>query len=420
MTATTAADVPAVERPDRTSHFFPALDSVRGFAATAVLTTHVAFATGATLTGAVGAVLARLDYGVAIFFLLSGFLLVRPWLLDDAGLGRPVAVRTYLRRRMFRILPLYWVVMLVAFLAIPANRESPPSEWITNALLLQIYPGGDLPDGLTQAWSLATEMSFYLVLPALAWLLSRVATGSSGSRPWRPGRALVLLGLLAVLAWGFQLAVRWPGSPIPEQAGYWLPYHLDWFAFGMTLAVLEVAGRCGLLPRLTSAARSVAGYLGTCWSVGVLAFLLAATPLAGPRGFETVPDPWGSLAKSALYGLSAFFILLPLVMLPVGQTRGRRLLQTRPLRWLGDISYGIFLWHLLVLEAVMVVSGIPEFSGGFVPVWIATWTITVAVSWVSYRLVERPAQRRGHRVRPPAEAGTASGRTPAPSAPAAG
>ena len=104
------------------------------------------------------------------------------------------------------------------------------------------------------------------------------------------------------------------------------------------------------------------------------------------------------VAKLWLYGLSAFFVLLPLVILPVGQGPIRRAMQSRIGRWLGSTSYGVFLWHLVILEGVMVVLGIEAFTGGFWIVFPVTYAATLAVAWISYRLVERPAMRLARRL----------------------
>src|SRR5688572_813902 len=96
-TAETAATATAVGRRDASR--FPQLDAVRGLAATAVVATHVAFQTGRYASGPFDGVLARLDFGVTLFFLLSGFLLFRPWLIARADDSGPPAAAGYLWRR---------------------------------------------------------------------------------------------------------------------------------------------------------------------------------------------------------------------------------------------------------------------------------------------------------------------------------
>lgn len=383
------------------AHAFPGLDGIRGLAAAAVLLTHVAFATGTTNEGAFGALLSRLDYGVALFFLLSGFLLVRPWLVAASGSGPGVSVRVYAVRRVARIIPLYWLVLAVVLIVVPANRSLGPVDVILNALLLQIYPADALPQALTQAWSLATEVSFYACLPLLAPVIARSARQTDGA--WRPARAAWLLAALIAGGGAFIIATRWPGSPLPAQAGFWLPYSIAWFCLGMALALLDQCLRAGGLRRPLAALEPIAQHLGTSWAIAGSAFILASTPLAGPRAFEAPTDPLSALVKATLYGTSAFFVLLPLVLEPRGTSPLRQALQSRAARWLGNTSYGVFLWHLLVLEGVMWILNVPEFTGGFLVIAPLTYAITLLLADVTYRLLERPIVRRAAAYRPKAQ-----------------
>ena len=382
------------------AHAFPGLDAIRGVAAAAVLITHVAFATGATNEGAFGALLSRLDYGVALFFLLSGFLLVRPWLAAASGSGPSVSVRVYAVRRVARIIPLYWLVLAVVLIAVPANRSLGAVDVALNALLLQIYPADALPQALTQAWSLATEASFYAFLPLIAPVIARAARNRDGA--WRPGRAAWLLVAMMTAGGAFIILTRWPGSPLPAQAGFWLPYSLAWFCLGMALALIDQSLRMGGLRRLLAALAPIAQHLGTSWAIAGAAFVLASTPLAGPRGFESPTDPLSALVKAMLYGTSAFFVLLPLILEPRGNSSLRRALQSRTARWLGNTSYGVFLWHLLVLEGVMWVLDVPVFTGGFFVIATLTYAVTLGLADLTYRVLERPIVRRAAAYRPKA------------------
>ncbi len=391
-------DAPPAPRSIEPRHDVPGLDAVRGFAAFAVLATHVGFLTGETSAGALGAVLARLDFGVAVFFLLSGFLLFRPWVLSWFGEAQAVNTRSYAIRRLLRILPLYWLVLAIVLLAVPANHAMSGVTITLNVALLQVYVPNALPQALTQAWSLATEASFYVALPLIAWLARRVALRPSASGAQvRAGTALALLAVLSLAGTAFVAVARAPGSPLPEASGFWLPYTIAWFAIGMALALLQVAASKGALPRLTRPLASLGPYLGTCWTVALLAYLLAATPIAGPRAFEATIEPWSAVAKLWLYGIAAAFILIPLVMEPRGTTLGRRILQSRTARWFGNTSYGVFLWHLVILEGVMFVLGLEPFGGGFWLVLVLTYAATLSVSYLTFVVLETPMNRVARR-----------------------
>src|SRR5262245_53000239 len=148
----------------------PALDALRALGSIAVVGTHVGFWTGASLSGTWGGVLTRLNAGVAVFFVLSGFLLFRPFVLARAHGGVAPSVATYLRRRALRILPAYWVCVAVCLTVLPQSVAVSGGEWLRYLTLTQIYvPNWGRP-GLTQTWSLATEAAFYVLLPLLAAL----------------------------------------------------------------------------------------------------------------------------------------------------------------------------------------------------------------------------------------------------------
>ena len=110
---------------------FPALDVLRLVGAVAVLTTHVAFQTGEYFrNGVVGTLLARMDIGVAIFFVLSGFLLSRPWWASAAAGAPAPRVGRYALKRLLRIWPVYLVTVVVAFAAVPGNERAGVREWL--------------------------------------------------------------------------------------------------------------------------------------------------------------------------------------------------------------------------------------------------------------------------------------------------
>ncbi len=266
----------------------PALDGLRAVAAGAVLLTHVAFRTGQTQAGAGGAVLARLDVGVAVFFVLSGFLLYPA--------TRPV--RRYALRRAARILPAYWVLLAV----VAVIGSVPAAYW----WLGQGYRTEPLAGALTQTWSLVPEVAFYAVLPGLVWL----------ARRWEWP---VLAGCVLV-AYGWIAAVHL--LDLPDRLLLWLPGHLDWFAVGMAVAALAHRGVPGWLRQLAAAS-------GTCWAAaGALLFLLA-TPVAGPLTLAPVPGG-AALLKEAGYALVAALLLVPAALGPAGA--GARLAAATPAR----------------------------------------------------------------------------------------
>ncbi|HEX2283736.1 MAG TPA: acyltransferase, partial [Mycobacterium sp.] len=220
------------------------LTGIRAVAALLVMGTHAAYTTGKYPQGYVGLVYSRLEIGVPIFFVLSGFLLFAPWVKAAAqGDAQPPSVRRYAWHRVRRIMPAYIITVLVAYLVYHFRTAgpNPGHTWeglFRNLTLTQIYTDhylySFLHQGLTQMWSLAVEVAFYVALPALAYLLLVVLC----RRQWRPGLLLTGLGGLALLTPAWLILVHLTDW-LPDGAKLWLPTYLVWFLGGMMLAVLQ-------------------------------------------------------------------------------------------------------------------------------------------------------------------------------------
>lgn len=365
---------------------FPALNALRALGAILVVLTHAAFNTGRINEGWTGAMLARFDFGVTLFFILSGFLLSRPWFLA-AALGEHLpSSRHYLWKRALRILPLYWLVVVVALAFDPANDDAGVQEWVANLTLTQLYVPELLPSSLTQMWSLCTEAAFYVVLPLLCWALIGRARRLDVRRVLGGAAALSVLGVV------WQVCV----APIPGSDGHfaqWLPGYLPWFMVGIAYAACSAAltgcpersGPGRLLERL--------GHdLPGCWILAAGVFAIACTPVAGPRLLLS-PGAWEAGFKVVLYTIAGAFFVLPLVFGPERAGWVRERLSGPVPHWLGEISYGIFAIHLLVLNLVFHLLDLEVFHGRFVTVAALTLAITVALAAVSFHLLERPILR---------------------------
>jgi peptidoglycan/LPS O-acetylase OafA/YrhL len=375
--------------PGRPRRVFPGLDAVRAVGATAVLATHVAFQTGRSVRGPLSGSLARLDIGVALFFVLSGFLLFRPFVLAAVtDRSRWPGTRDYLWRRGLRILPAYWLAVAACLLLLSSNAGMRgPDTWIRHLTLTQIYSPGLQRYGLTQTWSLCTEVAFYLLLPALAVLV----LGRRG--PATSRRPLAVLAIVASISVGWQVLTTDTAWLSLHNAGQWLPGYLDWFAGGMALALVQVRLEAdvasGWMAQLETLARSTA----TCWATSLALFAVATSPVAGPRSLEGLPTTSEAVVKNLLYAACAVLVVLPLALTPRRQGPGTGVLGSRPVQLFGEISYGIFLWHLLVLETVVRVLDLKLFTGSWLVVFSISWIASVGVASLSYVLVERPALR---------------------------
>jgi peptidoglycan/LPS O-acetylase OafA/YrhL len=298
---------------------FGGLDALRALAALAIVEFHAVgiYARGSAPHAWTHDWVARLDVGVPVFFLLSGFLLYRPFARARAAGDEP-RMRAYAWRRVLRIFPGYWVALVVAVIALGLSGALAPRY----LLLLQAYSKDTVAGGLPQAWTLCVEVAFYAFLPLWAWLVRRTRAPEL--------RALVALFALSV---AYKLVVL--SAALGAHVGAvdpWiiaLPAYWDMFALGMGLAVISVR-------------RAVPGHPAAWWLAGAAFFVLSAkgAGLSHPsaEGFSHTQV----LTRHYLYAAIAFCVLA------AGLT-GPRALEARPLHALGRISYGIYLYHLTVL-----------------------------------------------------------------------
>ena len=133
-----------------------------------------------------GAYTARLNFGVALFFLLSGFLLYRPFVAARLEGGRGPSVRDYTRRRVLRIVPAYWVALTVLALTVPQYlRRVFSAHWWAYFALMQSWSGTRSWTASASTWSLSVEAAFYMLLPLFAYVRRgwrrRGATNRRGS-----------------------------------------------------------------------------------------------------------------------------------------------------------------------------------------------------------------------------------------------
>ena len=349
--------------------FLPAVEGMRACAAMGVVVTHVAFQTGHS-SGVAGRLFGRFDLAVAVFFALSGFLLWRGHAAAARDLGSRPRTGHYLRSRVVRIMPAYVVAVIVILTLLPDADHASRTVWLANLTLTQIYVPLTLTGGLTQMWSLSVEVSFYLALPVLALLARRLPVRA---RPW----AIAALAALS-LAWG------WVHGGYGINPLNWPPAFFSWFAAGMLLAEWAYSG-VGLPVRL---AQKKAGRVFMA-VIAVSAYLVAASPLAGPEGL--VPGTATQFAvKTAMGSLVAFALVAPLVL--DRPDTPHRVLGTTGMVTLGRWSYGLFIWHLAALAMVFPVLGTFPFTGRMPIVLVSTLIFGWAIAAVSYGLVESPCR----------------------------
>jgi peptidoglycan/LPS O-acetylase OafA/YrhL len=332
---------------------FGGFNALRALAALGVVAGHT-LATS-PIAGLPQSVVGNMATGVALFFVISGFLLYRPFAAALTDPGR-VRLRRFLANRALRILPLYLLVTAVAFFA----SEPRPLESLTRLVHALTFTGIYFHDDLLSVgWSLEDEVAFYALLPAL--YVALIAWPRADQRLWLGAGIIVVLSAISLIALALvpedqQIA----GGPVTK-------FHL--FGLGMLLATLHARWpRFQLSPRIL--------FAGTLGVAGVLAI----SSVAYDRHLY-VFNPICGVAFFGLVGMVAFIG-------PASRLTGA--LSWKPLSHLGDVSYGIYLWHE-PLHHVLYNSGL--LSTAYVPGFLELAFCSVALATGTYYLVEKPALR---------------------------
>lgn len=280
--------------------------------------------------------------GVQFFFVLSGFIIL--W-VHRGDIGKPEKFAPYSVKRFLRIYPVYWVVLgalLAIYFAAPALGAGHETD--TPVVIGSILLVGDVDPTLAVAWTLFHEVLFYAMFGLL--VLNR------------------RLGIAAMLLWF--------ASCLLGGSSYILSIINVLFLFGMFAAWLA-AGRIRL-PALALAAVGFAGFL--------------ATGVAEWQGVFVRND----ITSTLLYGLSALLLVVGSVR---HESEGGIKAVPRPLTFLGDASYSLYLIHYPVISVVAKVGGGLPAMGLFAGM-IAT---SVGAGAVLHLLVEKPLLSFANRAR---------------------
>ena len=367
QTTTRSAPSKPAERPPLVLGHRPPLDGIRGLAILGVLMLH------STIWGAMPSILPGGNLGVAVFFVLSGYLITTLLVGEHERTGR-INLRAFYVRRAARLLP-GLVVLLPVYIIVLSRQESvwqlvllfgPVVLYLSS--FVQAIWGAMGP--LAWTWSLSVEEHFYALWPpALRWLLNGRTSRRPGWRGWLRRHPLVVASALAavVVAIATGLRVYVTGTTHWNEFAYYAtPTRMDGLAIGCLAALFAHRYR-GALPRL-------AGWIALAvivWCYANPAFRI------GPNALNLYGLPLCEIATAVL--------IVSVVNQPAGLLA--RALSLRPLVHLGVISYGLYLWNLLPGQTWTILVGRHAGPAGTV---LLFGVIFIAVE-LSYRYVERPA-----------------------------
>jgi peptidoglycan/LPS O-acetylase OafA/YrhL len=349
----------AVARAPRKLGRRPVLDGMRGIAVLLVIMMH----TGLLANGYIG---------VDVFFGLSGFLITTLLMEEWDGTGS-ISFRRFYERRARRLLPALF--LLVAAFALVYVIFNPFSGWslghrvATTLLFVNNWVAGlghqnDL-GVLNPTWSLAQEEQFYLLWPLVLWVLLRLRV-----------RPLALVGFLVVTIVALVQAVPHVQHALPAYSVYYSP--LDRGAELFLGCAAAVLWRHQLVPRALE--WPLTGLL----LLGGLVFILFDVDL---------PTRWTYL------GAALVAVPLMLSLLGARDSLLARVIGCRPLRYIGTISYGLYLCNLLINNLLM--HYVPGRSTYFyTPIVLVASILVAGASW---KFVESRVLGRRRRVRPPRE-----------------
>jgi peptidoglycan/LPS O-acetylase OafA/YrhL len=368
------------------------IDGLRALAAFAVVAHHVGFDTGTTSRSRFGVILEQLDIGVAVFFVLSGFLLGAPFvqrILDDRpidGIGR------FWLRRAVRIYPAYWLVLTCMVLFLGTSIES-TYQFVAYYGLVQIYDADLFFGGMVQAWTLCTELAFYAALPLIA------ITANSAVRRLTRIRAdsalLIGCALLYLASTAWRLAMYGFHPSFGRVALMWLPGQLDLFALGLGLAVLRA--RTDRDERFNQRVQAFVRSPALWWvaAVAVFAFSCAAG-LLRPIVPADTPFSFGDgteFSRQIAFGLFSVLLIAPIALRRRPDRLTSATLGSRPIVMLGIVSYGIYLWHKSLIPKIQEWFGWGFFQGNFLVVFLVVALVSTALAWPTHRWIESPSLR---------------------------
>jgi len=309
-----------------------------------------------------------------VFFVISGFLLYRPFAAAHLGRRDDVAVPEFWWRRVLRIFPAYWVALTGAIVLFGMTELSGVADYVRHYLLVQIYQPAYGLAGILPAWTLAVEVSFYATLPLYALVVGRASRHLAVPQRVRAEIAAAVLLYGAALVWRLVLVSDRGTDAVSAR---WLPAMADWFALGILLAVLHVATNTRALAdryAWASVALAVGAYGWVC-NIGLPEALASGTVRQ-------------DLLRQVLFGAFAFFLVLPAAL---GRENAyvRRVLDQPVAVAVGTVSYGLFLWHFPWLEQVK--EWYP--TAPTLPVLALVLALSLATAAASWFLVERPLLR---------------------------
>ena len=390
---------PAERQPDVGIGTLIAGDGVRGVGAIFVFATHAALLADPAPNnnlisyGWAAPVLGHIDLGLSAFFVLSGYLIARPFARAYVANTRRPRLRNYARNRVLRVVPVFYLLTLLVLLrfgldgTLTSHATETSSAWqvLGQFLFIQGQTGGPAAVPIGPAWSIGAEVGFYVVIPLAAAVAYLLASRLRGAYP-RVALALVLIAVVTFVSIALRADDKylfaWLTSP---------PAIMYVFMPGVALAIAEPL----FARHLRDRARLAKSIAWTAFALGMLCAIAYAASDYDPR---QTPIHHALGVRALLAALACGLLFAGLVVLQLGCGRAPRLFANAPMLWLGARSYSLYLVHIWVLLELDHLLGAGESIATRLAILAGIgFTLTVLASALSYRFVERPFLERKQR-----------------------
>jgi len=328
-------------------------------------------------------------WGVNIFFLLSGYLLADFFWVNR---GNKTTLEFYLRR-FFRIAPAYYVCVGILYLFFAQHDQVFSVQGLHQILAnltftTHLFPGTESNlnvDG--SLWTLSIEMTLYLFLPLMAFLLA-----------WRP--VVASLGLVSIgVAWRIYIALDGAGVAhwyFGKNSTAYLPYQYLYlsrqFIGLLPIFVLGMAVRWAVLHGYVD--RWVKGGSRHPSLAVLFVLLLPSLVFLRETGRASFYEHW---IWFTFFDYALCLLALPALLYASRPVSGRLRAPLRGGVWLGERSYGLYLWHFPVILSFFGIGSAlaPPDTNHLVLKLIGIWIVSIALAWGSFSLIERPGRLFG-------------------------
>jgi len=361
-----APSAPSLSRALSSSRI-PGLDFLRMLAVLLVLADHSGAVLWGTTIGANGAL------GVELFFVISGFLIT--WmLLNEHRQSGHISFRAFYQRRVVRLMPIFYAYVAVCIAMLWMRGRPVPWDAVVAGLAYVLNYQQALTGApthfLSHCWSLAVEEQFYFIWPLLlVWLLHRSLKLEHA-----------LIAMIAAV-WAHRIHLHLSGLASDAYIYRALDTRADHLLIGCLAAVLMQ--RASVRDQLTQMSQQ------RPWlSWALAALLIASSQFHGDRTYRYL----------FAYGAEpiAMALLIPLVILKAQQHTGwlSRLINSRSVVNMGQASYGIYLFHPLLLHPVRNLT--ERLTGSFTLAFFTSVGVLSVVAWLSFKHFENPLRRAWH------------------------